>query len=60
MNWGSLDNFITMGGHGLYVWGSVIVSFALLIGEVIVLRTQRTNLLKQVALWVRSNRGRTQ
>ena len=22
MNWGSLDNFLAMGGYALYVWGS--------------------------------------
>ena len=22
MNWGSVDNFLHMGGYGLYVWGS--------------------------------------
>jgi len=22
MNWGSLDDFLAMGGYGLYVWGS--------------------------------------
>ena len=22
MNWGSLDEFLAMGGYGLYVWGS--------------------------------------
>ncbi|MBI3371857.1 MAG: heme exporter protein CcmD [Betaproteobacteria bacterium] len=22
MNWGSLENFLAMGGYGLYVWGS--------------------------------------
>jgi heme exporter protein D len=22
VNWGSLDNFLAMGGYGLYVWGS--------------------------------------
>jgi heme exporter protein D len=22
VNWGSLDNFLAMGGYGFYVWGS--------------------------------------
>jgi heme exporter protein D len=22
MNWGSVDNFLAMGGYALYVWGS--------------------------------------
>jgi heme exporter protein D len=31
MNWGSLDNFLAMGGYALYVWGSYGVT-ALCIG----------------------------
>jgi heme exporter protein D len=31
MNWGSLGNFLHMGGYGLYVWGSYAVT-ALCIG----------------------------
>jgi heme exporter protein D len=26
MNWGSLDNFLHMGGYGFYVWGSYLVT----------------------------------
>ena len=22
MNWGSLEDFVAMGGYGLYIWGS--------------------------------------
>ena len=42
MNWGSLDNFLAMGGYGLYVWGSYGVTFALLALEIIlVLKRKR-------------------
>jgi heme exporter protein D len=30
MNWGSLDDFLAMGGHGLYVWGSYGIAAMLL------------------------------
>ena len=35
MIWNNWSDFFAMGGHGLYVWGSVIVVFAVLLGEVI-------------------------
>ena len=34
MNWGSLDAFLSMGGYGLYVWGSYAVTFALIAAEI--------------------------
>lgn len=58
MNWGSWENFVAMGGYGLYVWGSFAVTFALLGAEVVSLRMRRTELLKQTARWVRVGRGR--
>jgi heme exporter protein D len=33
MNWGSLDNFLHMGGYGLYVWGSYAMALAILVIE---------------------------
>ena len=33
MNWKTWSDFIAMGGYGLYVWGSVGVVFAFLLGE---------------------------
>ena len=29
MSWGSLSEFLAMGGYGLYVWGSYVVTFLL-------------------------------
>ena len=34
MNWGSLDNFLAMGGYGLYVWGSYGVTAACIAIEI--------------------------
>jgi heme exporter protein D len=33
MNWGSLDAFFAMGGHGLYVWASYAMALLLLLLE---------------------------
>jgi heme exporter protein D len=41
MSWGSLDNFLAMGGYGLYVWGSYGVTFALLLAELVLLARRR-------------------
>ena len=37
MSWGSLEEFLHMGGYGLYVWGSYGVTFAALAIETWVL-----------------------
>jgi heme exporter protein D len=41
MNWGSLDNFLAMGGYGFYVWGSYGVTAALIAVELALLRARR-------------------
>ncbi|MBL8383316.1 MAG: heme exporter protein CcmD [Burkholderiales bacterium] len=40
MNWGSAGDFLAMGGHGLYVWGSYAVSAAAVLVEVLGLRAR--------------------
>ena len=37
MNWGSFGEFLHMGGHGLYVWGSYAVTLGLLAIETMLL-----------------------
>lgn len=39
--WDGVSDFIAMGGHGPYVWGSYGVFAALLIAEVLLLGRQR-------------------
>ena len=34
MQWGSVSEFLAMGGYGVYVWGSYAVTAAALAGEV--------------------------
>ena len=36
MNWGSASAFFSMGGYGLYVWGSYAVVVVLMLAEAIV------------------------
>ncbi|AKH38249.1 MULTISPECIES: heme exporter protein CcmD [Nitrosomonas] len=43
MNWNSWSEFFSMGGYGFYVWGSYLVSFICIAGEIwILLNRQRT------------------
>ncbi len=41
MNWQSLDEFLHMGGYGLYVWGSYAVTFAVMAMEAWLARGRR-------------------
>lgn len=50
MNWASWSDFFSMGGYGLYVWGSFLVSFICMVGEVILVSNRRRTLLKQLSL----------
>ena len=47
MSWGSVGEFLHMGGYGLYVWGSYGVTLALLAIEVVTLvRRERAMLVR--------------
>ena len=37
MQWGSVSEFLAMGGYGLYVWGSYLVTAAVIAAEIAVL-----------------------
>lgn len=41
MVWNSAGDFFHMGGYALYVWGSVIVTFGLMLAELLILRLRR-------------------
>lgn len=38
MNWTSFDQFLHMGGYGLYVWGSYAVTLAVMLAEALMAR----------------------
>lgn len=48
MNWGSLENFLAMGGYGFYVWGSYLATFGLLVVEPMLLAQRKRRLLSQL------------
>ena len=41
MDWGK---FFEMGGYGLYVWGSYVVTAIVMIGELLLLRNRKRTL----------------
>ena len=49
MNWGSVSNFIEMGGYGGYVWGAYIVTIVLIGAEIVALRARRRRTVRDVA-----------
>lgn len=46
MNWLSYQDFFAMGGYGLYVWGSFVVFFAVIIWEVLYVFSRNRAALK--------------
>ena len=48
MQWGSLENFLAMGGYGFYVWGSYVVCAAVIAAEILALRHRRRAALADV------------
>ena len=42
MNWQSFDQFVHMGGYGLYVWGSYGVTLVVMLAEVLAARHRRS------------------
>ena len=50
MNWNSLSDFFSMGGYGLYVWGSYLVSVACIAGEIWLILNRRRTLHKYLGL----------
>ena len=48
MNWASWADFWAMGGHGLYVWGSIGVCIAAVWVEVLLLDHRRRELIREI------------
>jgi heme exporter protein D len=48
VNWGSLDNFLTMGGYGFYVWGAYGMAAAILVIELWQLKARRRRALAEL------------
>ena len=50
MNWGSLENFLAMGGYAFYVWGSYFVTLGLVIAEIVLLALRKRSVLARLRL----------
>ena len=48
MIWGSWSDFFAMGGYALYVWGSFVVVFGCMAGEVMLLRLRGKSIRAQL------------
>jgi len=48
MQWGSLENFLAMGGYGFYVWGSYVVCAGVIVAEIWALRNRRRAALVEI------------
>jgi heme exporter protein D len=46
--WGSLDDFLAMGGNGLYVWGSFGMTALVIVLELWSLRQRRKALSSEI------------
>lgn len=54
MIWDSWSAFFDMGGYGLYVWGSVMLTFALIVGELVSLAMRWNAGIKHLGDWLHS------
>ena len=59
MHWNSVADFLAMGKHGLYVWGSVIVMALLMVAEPVLLRRGRKKLIARLKRQFRVERSET-
>ncbi|MBX9917279.1 MAG: heme exporter protein CcmD [Nitrosomonas sp.] len=50
MNWSSWSEFFSMGGYGLYVWGSYVVTLICIVGEILLISRRHRTLEKQYSL----------
>jgi heme exporter protein D len=48
MSWQSWEHFLSMGGYGLYVWGSYAVTLALIAAEIVLVAKRRRNVLLEL------------
>ncbi len=59
MSWQSWDQFVAMGGYGLYVWGSYLVTLGLIAAEVVLVAKRRHNVMRQLRSFARAESRRT-
>jgi len=49
VSFGSVADFMAMGGHGFYVWLCYSATLLMVLGNVLVVRSQRRRTLRQLA-----------
>jgi heme exporter protein D len=49
MNWGSASEFFSMGGYGLYVWGSYGLAALLMVAEPLLAARRHRSALREAA-----------
>ena len=57
IHWNSLADFLAMGNHGVYVWGSLAVMALLMLAEPILLRHGRKKLAARLRRQYRAERS---
>jgi heme exporter protein D len=57
MSWGSLGEFLAMGGYALYVWGSYAVTAGLIVAEIAMLIARRRRALQRLGFGRRREAG---
>jgi heme exporter protein D len=57
MQWGSLENFLHMGGYGFFVWGSYGVTLVALALEIWSLRARKRRAMQEVVRAARAAKG---
>ncbi|MBA2483241.1 MAG: heme exporter protein CcmD [Nitrosomonas sp.] len=50
MIWESWSDFFSMGGYGVYVWGSYFVTIICIVGEIFLISRRRRTLHKHLGL----------
>jgi heme exporter protein D len=58
MQWGSLENFLNMGGYGFYVWGSYLVCAAAIAIEIVMIRGRQRRALTDARVFAGRDAGR--
>lgn len=48
MYWASFSDFLTMGGHGVYVWAVVLLTVLLVVIELWSIRQLKRNTIKRI------------
>ena len=56
MNWGSWQNFLAMGGYGVYVWGSYVVTLVVLVAEIVALVMRRRGVIERLTTFYAARR----